>query len=172
MNFIVDTIQCTLHRQIWHGDTILLWILLWTMWIASTRCTLYSDLPGWEAQGGGVITPAICVTNLKPDSHTIWAQDDHAYSWTHYTSQHEHWHKKQRKTQKYTPFIADKTGFQCDINCFDVRSTVFILARNKSTLLELHNLLRKGLKKTTCFDNLNSLAWYGSQKVWMTRGDP
>ena len=27
----------------------------------------YSDLPGWEAQGGGAIPPALCVTNLKPD---------------------------------------------------------------------------------------------------------
>ena len=28
---------------------------------------VYSDLPGFEAPGGGTIPPAIYVTNLKPD---------------------------------------------------------------------------------------------------------
>ena len=31
------------------------------------RYKVYSDLPGWEAPGGGTIPPNLCVTNLKPD---------------------------------------------------------------------------------------------------------
>ena len=30
------------------------------------RYQVYSDLPGWEAPGGGTIPPNLCVTNLKP----------------------------------------------------------------------------------------------------------
>ena len=80
--------------------------------------------------------------------------------------------RNKEKTHKYTPFITDITGFKCNLNCFEVSSTGFISTRNKSTLLDLHKLLRKGLKKTTFFDNLNSLAWYGSYKIWLTREDP
>ena len=29
--------------------------------------TVYSDLPGHTAPGGGSIPPELCVTNLKPD---------------------------------------------------------------------------------------------------------
>ena len=32
-----------------------------------SKYKVYSDLPGWEAPGGGTIPPALCVTNLKPD---------------------------------------------------------------------------------------------------------
>ena len=31
------------------------------------RYKVYSDLPGWEAPGGGTIPPNLRVTNLKPD---------------------------------------------------------------------------------------------------------
>ena len=32
-----------------------------------SKYQVYSDFPGWEAQGGGSIPPALCVTNLKQD---------------------------------------------------------------------------------------------------------
>ena len=28
---------------------------------------VYSELPGWEATGGGTIPSELCLTNLKPD---------------------------------------------------------------------------------------------------------
>ena len=33
----------------------------------TTQFSVFSDLPGLEAAGGGTIPPEICVTNLKPD---------------------------------------------------------------------------------------------------------
>ena len=36
-----------------------------------SKYKVYSDLPGWEAPGGGTIPPALCVTNLKPDIRNI-----------------------------------------------------------------------------------------------------
>ena len=31
------------------------------------KYSVFSDLPGHEAAGGGTIPPEICITNLKPD---------------------------------------------------------------------------------------------------------
>jgi hypothetical protein len=35
--------------------------------LETTKFSVFSDLPGLEAAGGGTIPPEICVTNLKPD---------------------------------------------------------------------------------------------------------
>ena len=35
--------------------------------IDTSKFTVYSDLPGWEAPGGGTIPHALCVTSLKSD---------------------------------------------------------------------------------------------------------
>ena len=32
-----------------------------------SKFKVFSDLPGWEAAGGGNIPSDLCVTNLKPD---------------------------------------------------------------------------------------------------------
>ena len=110
-----------------------------------SKYQVYSDLPGWEAQGGGAIPPALCVTNLKPD---IVILDEHKktlhiYELTMPLNMNIDTRNKE-KTQKYTPFITDITGFEGKLNYFEVTSTGFISARNKATLLDLHKLLRKG----------------------------
>ena len=55
--------------------------------------------------------------------------------------------------------------------CFEVSSTGYINARNKSTLTTLHSFLGKDMKKSVFLSNLNSLAWYGSYQLWLTRED-
>ena len=75
------------------------------------------------------------------------------------------------KSQKYTPFLTDITNYKCTVNCFEVSSTGYINDRNRSTLATLHSFLRKDMKKTTFLSNLNSLAWYGSYQLWLTRED-
>ena len=72
---------------------------------------------------------------------------------------------------KYTPFLTDITNYTCTVNCFEVSSTGYINDRNKSTLTTLHSFMRKDMKKSTFFNNLNSLAWYGSYQLWLTRED-
>ena len=76
-----------------------------------------------------------------------------------------------KKTQKYTPFLTDITNYTCTLNCFEVSSTGYINPRNKLTLTNLHSFMRKDMKKSTFFSNLNSLAWYGSYQLWLTRED-
>ena len=76
------------------------------------------------------------------------------------------------KSQKYAPFISDITGYTCKVNCFEVSSTGFINKRNKVTLTTLHSFMKPEIKKSTFLSNLNSLAWYGSYKIWLTRDDP
>ena len=74
--------------------------------------------------------------------------------------------------QKYSHLITDITGYNCTVNSFEVSSTGFINKRNKSTLLTLHKFMKQDIKKSTFLSNLNSLAWYGSYKSWLTRDDP
>ena len=137
------------------------------------RFTVYSDLPGFEAPGGGTIPPALCVTNLKPD---IVIQDTqtktlHIYELNMPLTRNIDI-RHQEKTQKYTPFLTDITGYKCTLNCFEVTSTGFINNRNKTTLHNLHKLMRKELKKADFMNNLNSLAWYGSYQIWLSRENP
>ena len=79
--------------------------------------------------------------------------------------------RNSEKTQKYTTFLTDITNYTCTLNCFEVSSTGYINARNKSTLTTLHTFLRKDMKKSVFLSNLNSLAWYGSYQLWLTRED-
>ena len=51
-------------RWTWRHNTILNYIL---ECLDTNKYSVFSDLPGHEANGGGTIPPEICVTNLKPD---------------------------------------------------------------------------------------------------------
>ena len=79
--------------------------------------------------------------------------------------------RNSEKTQKYTTFLTDITNYTCTLNCIEVSSTGYINARNKSTLTTLHSFLGKDMKKSVFLSNLNSLAWYGSYQLWLTRED-
>ena len=134
---------------------------------------VYSDLPGFEAPGGGTIPPAICVTNLKPDIVIVDEQTKtlHIYeltmpSMTNIEARHT------EKTNKYSHFLTDITTYKTSLNCFEVTSTGFVSSRNVKTLHQLHKLMRKDMKKSVFMNNLNSLAWYGSYQIWLTRNDP
>ena len=59
-----------------------------------------------------------------------------------------------------------------DLCVTNLKPTGFISKRNKSTLTSLHKLMKQDIKKSTFLSNLNSLAWYGSYKIWLTREDP
>ena len=138
--------------------------------VDTSKYTVYSDLPGWEAPGGGTIPHDLCVTNLKPDIVIIDKHKKivHIYELTvPLTVNIEDSNKE--KSKKYAPFITDMTSYTCSVNCFEVSSTGFISSRHKVTLTALHKLLRKDLKKSVFLSNLNSLAWYGSYSLWLSR---
>ena len=138
--------------------------------VDTSKYTVYSDLPGWEAPGGGTIPHDLCVTNLKPDIVIIDKHKKivHIYELTVPLTMNIEERNKE-KFKKYAPFITDMTSYTCSVNCFEVSSTGFISSRNKVTLTALHKLLRKDLKKSVFLSNLNSLAWYGSYSHWLSR---
>ena len=138
-----------------------------------SKYTTYSDIPGWEAPGGGTIPPALCVTNLKPDIVIVDTQTKtlHIYELTMPLAKHIDTRHRE-KTNKYTPFLTDITGYKVTLNCFEVSSTGFVSKRNHETLDQLHKLLRSDLKKSVFKNNLNALAWYGSYQVWISRENP
>ena len=134
---------------------------------------VYSDLPGWEATGGGTIPAELCLTNLKPDIVIIDPAKKklHIFELTvPLTTNIDQ--RNIEKSRKYAPFVTDITGHDCTVNCFEVSSTGFISKRNNSTLTTLHSFMRKDMKKSKFLNNLNALAWYGSYKIWLTRDDP
>ena len=138
-----------------------------------SKYSVYSNIPGWEAPGGGTIPPALCVTRLKPDIVIADIQNKtlHIFELTMPLNKHIDT-RHQEKTHKYTPFITDITGYKCTLNCFEVSSTGFINSRNKQTLHSLHSIMRKDLKRSVFMHNLYSLAWYGSYQVWISREEP
>ena len=79
--------------------------------------------------------------------------------------------RHKEKTEEYTPFLTDITGYKTTLNCFEVSSTGYISKSNHDTLGRLHKLMRKDMKKSVFKTNLNSLAWYGSYQIWLSRED-
>ena len=104
-----------------------------------SKYKVFSDLPGWEAAGGGTIPADLCITNLKPDIVIIDNEKKilHIYELTVPLTVNID-QRNVEKTQKYSHFITDITGFSCTVNCFEVSSTGFINKRKKSALLTLH----------------------------------
>jgi len=154
-------------RYTWRHNNLIHYIITN---IDTDKYTVYSDLPGWEAPGGGTIPPVLCVTNLKPDIVVIdkHMKTVHIYELTvPLTTNIED--RNAQKSLKYAPFITDMTGYKCTVNCFEVSSTGFISSRNKATLTALHKLMRRDMKKSVFLSNLNSLAWYGSYSLWLSR---
>ena len=80
--------------------------------------------------------------------------------------------RHQEKANKYAHFLTDVTDYTTTVNCFEISSTGFINKRNKDTLHLLHKFIKSDIKKSDFLSNLNSLAWYGSYQVWVSREDP
>ena len=148
----------------------------WMGWMGWMGCipdsTNYKSTACGANKHGGTISSQLCVTRLKPD---IVIVDEikkklHIYELTVPLTMNID-QRNSEKTQKYTPFITDITNYTCTLNCFEVSSTGYINPRNKLTLTTLHSFLRKDMKKSTFFSNINSLTWYGSYQLWLTRED-
>ena len=111
------------HRYTWRHNNLVNYIVT----NVDKKFTVYSDLPGMEAPGGGTIPPALCVTKMKPD---IVIMDDHMKALHIFeltmplTRNIDARHKE--KTNKYAPFMRDITGYSCSLNCFEVTSTGYV----------------------------------------------
>ena len=163
------TVMLNTARYTWRHNNLINFIVTN---VDKSRFKIFSDLPGWEAPGGGTIPSDLCVTSLKPDIVIVDETNKqlHIFELTVPLTMNID-QRNREKSQKYTPFLTDITNYKCTVNCFEVSSTGYINDRNRSTLATLHSFLRKDMKKTTFLSNLNSLAWYGSYQLWLTRED-
>ena len=132
------------------------------------KYTVFSDLTGMEAPGGGTIPPALCVTKLKPE---IVILENHMKALNIFeltmplTRNIESRHKD-------AYFLRDITGYKCAVNCLEVTSTGYIRTRNQKNTESTPKIPKQGSKTSVFLKNLNSLAWYGSYQVWISREDP
>ena len=138
-----------------------------------TKYTVYSDLPGHTAPGGGSIPPELCVTALKPDIVILdkHKKTIHLFELTCPGEKHiETRHKE--KSNKYAHFITDITEYTCSVDCFEVSSKGFLTTRNHTTLNKLHKFMKPGTTQSNFKSNISALSLTASHHLFLCRNDP
>ena len=105
----------------------------------TNKFSVFSDIPGHEAVGGGTIPPELCVTPLKPDI-VIWDKKSnklHLFELTCPTK-YNIGKRHDEKTEKYSHFLTDLKQFNCHLTCFDISSNGYVSSNNHSYLHTLH----------------------------------
>ena len=127
-------------RYTWRHNNLINFIVI----NVDKKFRVYSDLPGWEAPGGGSIHPHLCVTKFKPDIVIIDSSGKklHIFELTCPFTMNI-CKRNQEKSLKYAPFETDITGFVCSVNRFAISSTGYVNTRNTSTLAKLQTFIRK-----------------------------
>ena len=137
------------------------------------KFTVYSDLPGHTAQGGGSIPPEFCVTPEKPDIVIIDNHKKiiHLYELT-CPSEKNIETRHTEKSNKYSHFTTDITLYTCKVNCFEVSSKGFLTSRNHSTLNTLHKFMKPGTTQSQFKSNISALSLTASHHIFLCRNDP
>ena len=121
-----------------------------------TKLTVYSDLPGHTAPGGGSIPPEVCVTAEKPDIVILdeHKKNMHLYELTCPAEQNiESRHTD--KNNKYSHFTSDITHYNCTVSCFEVSTKGFLTHRNHSTLKTLHTFMKPEINLSQFKSNIS-----------------
>ena len=139
----------------------------------TTKFTVFSDIEGHEAPGGGTVPPEVCVTNLKPDI-TIWNKTDNKFDIFELTVPLDRNTEERHmdKTNKYAHFISDISHIATSITAFEVSSTGNITSENKKRLKSLHKYCNPGIKQSIFLKNISCLSIYSSYHIWLCRNDP
>ena len=138
-----------------------------------TRYTIFSDIPGHEASGGGSVPPEVCVTNLKPDI-TIWDKASNMFHIFELTVPLDR-NISQRhleKSNKYAHFITDIQHIKTSVTAFEVSSIGNVTPDNRKSLTKLHKFCKPGTKLSMFIKNISSLSIYSSYHIWLCRNDP
>ena len=136
------------------------------------KFTVYSDLPGHTAPGGGSIPPELCVTVQKPDIVILNnnTKEINLFELTCPSEKHiETRHKE--KSDKYAHFTTDITAYKCKVNCFEVSSKGFISTRNHTTLSTLHKFMKPSIRVTQFKKNISALSLTASHQIFISRND-
>ena len=135
--------------------------------------TVYSDLPGHTAPGGGSIPPELCVTSQKPDIVILdkHKQTIHLFELTcpaerNLDTRHE------EKTNKYAHFTTDITHFKCKVSCFEVSTKGFLNTRNHSTLNALHKFVKSDISRSQFKSNISALCLTASYHIFLCKDEP
>ena len=88
--------------------------------VDTEKYTVYSDIPGMEAPGGGTLPPNICITNLKPDIVIVdeVSKEVHIFELTCPSGPANIEKRHLEKTQKYSTFLTDCTGYDSSVDLF------------------------------------------------------
>ena len=137
-----------------------------------TKYTIFSDIEGHQASGGGSIPPKVCITNLKPDI-TIWdkaANKFHIFKLTcplekHIKTRHT------EKSNKYAHFVTDISHIQTTVTAFEVSRMGYLSPENHKYIQSLHKLTKPGIKLSTFKKNISNLGLYSSYHIWLCRND-
>ena len=137
------------------------------------KYTVYSDLPGHTAPGGGSIPPELCVTAEKSD---IVILDNHKKTIHLFelTCPAEKYidTRNTEKSNKYAHFLTDIKYFKCTVSCFEVSSKGFISSRNHSTLNTLHKFTKPGISKSHFKSNISAISITASHHIFLCRKKP
>ena len=157
-------------KYLWRHNNIVNYIL---ENIDTEKFTVFSDIPGFEAPGGGTIPPQICITSKKPDIVILDEAKKKIHIYEHTCPLTENIEKRHKeKSDKYATFLTDCTGYQCSLTCFEVSSKGYLNTRNHTHLNELYSFSKKTTKRSTFKENISSLAVYGSYQLWLMRSEP
>ena len=131
-------------RYTWRHNCVVNYIVNYV----DEKYTVYSDLPGHTAPGGGSIPPELCVTAEKPDIVILdkHKKTIHLFELT-YISEKYIETRNREKSIKYAQFLKDKTYFKCTVSCFEVSAKGFISSRNYSTLNTPHKFTKPDISK-------------------------
>ena len=137
------------------------------------KYTVYSDLPGHTAPGGGSIPPEICVTTEKPDIVIIdkHNQEIHLYELT-CPAERNIDQRHTDKSNKYAHFTTDITHFSCKVSCFEVSTKGFLNSRNHTTLNALHKFVKPNITKSQFKSNISAPSLTASYHIFLCKDEP
>ena len=137
------------------------------------KFTVYSDLTGHTAPGGGSIPPELCVTVQKPDIVILDKHNKtiHLFELTcpleeHIDTRHT------EKSNKYAHFVTDITGYQCSVDAFEVSSRGFISTRNHTTLSTLNKYMKSSMTLSHFKKNNSALSVTASHQIFICHNNP
>ena len=157
-------------RWTWRHNNIVNYIM---ECLDTSKYTIYSDLPGQEAAGGGTIPPELCITALKPDIVVIDTQKKELMIYELTCPLERNIEERHlSKQNKYAHFIQDITTHKVTITAFEISSRGLITKRNQGHLHSLHKLCKKGIKLGIFMKNISTLSIYSSYHLWLCRSDP
>ena len=139
----------------------------------TSKFTIFSDIEGHEAPGGGTVPPEVTVTNLKPDI-TIWDKINNKFHIFELTVPLDV-NISQRnidKSNKYAHFSTDITHITTTVTAFEISSLGNVSSDNKKRLTALHKFCKPGIKLSMFVKNVSCLSIYSSYHIWLCRNDP